>query len=263
MVLLSVRNLVQRFSGVTALDDVSFDIEEGTIVGLIGPNGAGKTTMINLITGICRPTSGDIVFCEKSLVGRKPHQIARDGVGRTFQQIRLFDQLSVIENVMVGMDARLQSSYGAVVLDLPSVRIEEAKIRSEAVRLLTEGRGGLETVSERQAKELPYADKRRLEIVRALANKPRLLLLDEPAAGMAQQEIRNLVNDLLRIRAQGTTIILIEHKMRLIEGVTDKVIVLDYGRKIAEGSFDRVRQDSRVIEAYLGRGYANAGTAAN
>ncbi|SDS47746.1 ABC transporter ATP-binding protein [Bradyrhizobium canariense] len=263
MALLSVRDLTQRFSGLTALDDVSFDVEEGAIVGLIGPNGAGKTTMINLITGICRPTSGDILFGGKSLVGRKPHQIARDGIGRTFQQIRLFDQLSVVENVMVGMDSHLRTSYGAAVLDLPSVAREEAKMRADALTLLAEGRGGLEAFSERRAGELPYADKRRLEIVRALATRPRLLLLDEPAAGMALQEIRNLVHDLLRIRSKGTTIILIEHKMRLIEGVTDKVIVLDYGRKIAEGSFDEIRRDARVIEAYLGRGYANAGAEEN
>lgn len=263
MSILSVRNLVRKFSGVTAVDDVSFEVEEGTIVGLIGPNGAGKTTMINLITGIFRPTAGDIQFCGESLVGRKAHQIARDGIGRTFQQIRLFDQLTVVENVMVGMDSALKTGYCAALFGFPSSAKEEAKTRSEAMALLGHGYNGLETASERSPAELPYADKRRLEIARALAIRPRLLLLDEPAAGMAPQEIRCLVDDLKRISDNGTTVLLVEHKMRVIEGVTDKVIVLDYGRKIAEGPFDQVRRDPRVVEAYLGRDYVDAAASAS
>jgi len=258
MNILSVQNLIRRFSGVTAVDDVSFDVEEGTIVGLIGPNGAGKTTMINLITGIFRPTSGDVQFCGKSIVGRKPHQIAREGIGRTFQQIRLFDHLSVVENVMIGMDTQLRTGYLGALLGLPGGAAEEEQTRLDAMSLLGHGYNGLESASGRSPAELPYADKRRLEIARALALKPRLLLLDEPAAGMAPQEIRSLIEDLRRISDKGTTILLIEHKMRVIEGVTDKVIVLDYGRKIAEGGFEQIRRDARVIEAYLGRGYANA-----
>jgi ABC-type branched-subunit amino acid transport system ATPase component len=256
--ILELQNVVRRFSGITAVDDVTFSVEDGSIVGLIGPNGAGKTTLINLITGIFRPDAGDIRFCGKSILGMRPHQIARAGIGRTFQQIRLFDQLNVIDNVMIGMDPQLSTGYGAAVLGLSSVRAEELDGRRQALALLAKDGSGLRNHALRRASELPYADRRRLEIVRALANKPRLLLLDEPAAGMAPQEISALVEELKRIRDGGTTILLIEHKMRLIQGATDKVVVVDYGRKIAEGSFADVRRDQRVVEAYLGRSYANA-----
>lgn len=259
MPILSVQKIVRRFSGLTAVDDVSFDVEQGSIVGLIGPNGAGKTTMINLITGHFRPTSGEILFCGKSIVGRKPHQIAAEGIGRTFQQIRLFDQLSVVENVMVGMEMHLRSGYCAALFRTRPAIAEEAAARDEAIALLNHSYKDLSLMNGRRPSELPYADRRRVEIARALAIKPRLLLLDEPAAGMAPQEIKSLINDLKRIQSLGTTILLIEHKMRVIAGVTDKVIVLDYGKKIAEGSFEVIRRDRRVVEAYLGRAYADAG----
>lgn len=263
MAILSIRNLVQRFAGITAIDDVSFDIEQGSIVGLIGPNGAGKTTLINTVTGYYRPVSGEISFCGHSIVGRKPHQIARAGIARTFQQIRLFDRLSIIENVMVGMDTQLKTSYAGALFGSSFAAAEEKQARDEAKNLLAQIDSNLIGMNGRRPDELPYADKRRLEIARALALKPRMVLLDEPAAGMAPQEIRRLIHDLSQIRDSGTTVLLIEHKMKVIEGVTDKVVVLDYGRKIAEGSFDKVRQNQQVVEAYLGRGYANAGIAAS
>jgi ABC-type branched-subunit amino acid transport system ATPase component len=261
--LLELRHVGKQFVGVKAVDDMSLTVEEGSIVGLIGPNGAGKTTIINLITGIFRPSSGDILFRGSSLVGKKPYQIARDGIGRTFQQIRLFDHLDVLDNVLIGMDPQLTSGYGATILSLPSVRNEEAARKEQALALLAADGGGLLKSAHRRPSELPYADKRRLEIIRALANKPSLLLLDEPAAGMAPQEIHSLIEDLQQVRKNGTTILLIEHKMRLIEGATDKVIVVDYGRKIAEGVFAEVRRDKRVIEAYLGRNYAVADAVAS
>lgn len=263
MSLLTVRNIVKKFDGVTALNDVSFNVEDGQIFGIIGPNGSGKTTLLNLITGIFLPSSGQISFMGESLVGGKPHEIARRGIGRTFQQIRLFDHLSVLENVLVGLDFQLDIGYGAAILDSRKARAEEMRGRIRAREILGWIRGNLDADQDRRASELPYADKRRLEIARALATRPRLLLLDEPAAGMAPQEMRNLVDDLKRLNAEGTAIILIEHKMRLIEGVTDRVVVLDYGEKIAEGRFEDIRRDKRVIEAYLGRDYANAGAAAS
>jgi ABC-type branched-subunit amino acid transport system ATPase component len=262
MSLLSVRNIVKKFNGVTALNGVSFNVEDGQILGVIGPNGSGKTTLLNLITGIFAPTSGQITFMGKSVIGRKPYEIARQGIGRTFQQIRLFDQLTVLENVLVGLDFHLDIGYGAAVLDSRKARAEEMRGRTQAKEILSRIRSNLEVDYGRRASELPYADKRRLEIARALATRPRLLLLDEPAAGMAPQEMRKLVDDLRQLNADGTAIILIEHKMRLIEGVTDRVVVLDYGEKIAEGRFEDIRRDKRVIEAYLGRDYANAGVAA-
>lgn len=258
MSLLSARNVSKNFTGVAALSDVSLDVEEGEIVGVIGPNGSGKTTLLNLITGIFPPSGGDISFQGKSLVGRKPYEIAQLGIGRTFQQIRLFEDLTVLDNVLVGMDFHLRVGYGATVLGLSRVRDEEARGRNEAMAVLGRVRGRLNEAHGRGAAELTYADKRRLEIARALAIRPRLLLLDEPAAGMAPQEMRDLVADLKQLNADGTAVILIEHKMRLIEGVTNRVIVLDYGEKIAEGPFDTVKKNTQVVEAYLGRGYVSA-----
>lgn len=262
MTLLSVRNVSKNFDGVAALSDVTFHVQDGEVVGIIGPNGSGKTTLLNVITGIFPPSGGEILFRGSSLVGLKPHEIARRGIGRTFQQIRLFDHLSILDNVLVGLDHHLDIGYGATVLGLPRARREEARGAEEALGVLRRVRGGLHETPGRGAGELPYADKRRLEIARALATYPMLLLLDEPAAGMAPQEMRNLIDDLKHLNADGTSIVLIEHKMRLIEGVTDKVIVLDYGEKIFEGPFETVKRDSRVVEAYLGRGYAGAGDTA-
>ncbi|MBM3732081.1 MAG: ABC transporter ATP-binding protein [Acidimicrobiia bacterium] len=263
MPLLSVRSVSKNFTGVAALSDVSLDVEEGEIVGVIGPNGSGKTTLLNLITGIFPPSGGDILFQGGSLIGRKPHEIAQLGIGRTFQQIRLFEDMSILENVLVGMDFYLSIGYSATVLGLSRVREEEARGRNDALVVLGRVRSRFNETPGRAAAELPYADKRRLEIARALAIRPKLLLLDEPAAGMAPQEMRDLVADLRQLNADGTAVILVEHKMRLIEGVTNRVIVLDYGQKIAEGPFNTVKKDARVVEAYLGRGYVGAGAAAS
>ncbi|GAA5235009.1 ABC transporter ATP-binding protein [Verticiella sediminum] len=261
MTLLSISHVTRRFAGLTALEDVSFDVEPDEVVGLIGPNGAGKSTLINLITGITPPSSGDIRLRGESLLGVKPHLIARKGIGRTFQHIHLFDELSVLENVMVGFDSRMTAGYAATVLGLRSVWREEAQVREKAMEILGRVDEKLLAQCSALARELPYADKRRLEIARALATGPSLLLLDEPAAGMAPQEIGALADDLRRLNREGMAVIVIEHKMRLIEGVTDKVIVLDHGRKIFEGSFDLVKRNPDVIEAYLGRNYADVAVA--
>lgn len=260
--LLSVRNITRRFSGLTAIDDVSFDVQEGQVVGLIGPNGAGKTTMINVITGITTPTSGDVLLRGNSLVGLRPDAIARRGIGRTFQHIRLFNELSVVENVMVGLDTTLSYGYAAAVVGLARVGKAEESARSKALDILQRVDPTLRKRSELRASSLPYADKRRVEIARALALNPSLLLLDEPAAGMAPREIRSLAEDLKRLEGHGTALILIEHKMRLIEGVTQTVVVLDQGKKIFEGPFEKVRTDPDVVKAYLGGGYADSAVVA-
>jgi ABC-type branched-subunit amino acid transport system ATPase component len=260
--LLSIRGITRRFSGLTALEDVSFDVNEGQVVGLIGPNGAGKTTMINVITGITPPTSGDVLLRGSSLVGLRPDAIARKGVGRTFQHIRLFGELSVVENVMVGLDTTLTYGYIAASWALAHVGRAEEQARARALEILQRVDPMLRKRSELRASSLPYADKRRLEIARALALNPSLLLLDEPAAGMAPREMHALAEDLKRLEGHGTALILIEHKMRLIEGVTQNVVVLDRGRKIFEGPFEEVQKNPDVVKAYLGGGYGDAAVAA-
>jgi len=263
MPLLSVQKARRAFSGLVALDEVSFDVAPGEVVGLIGPNGAGKTTMINLITGLVAPTSGDILLRGRSLLGLKPHEIARRGIARTFQHIRLFDGMSVLENVLTGLDIHLKSGYFASAAGMPAVRREETAAQVEAAAMLAQVDPKLVVRRDQPAAALSYADKRRVEIARALAMKPALLLLDEPAAGMAPQEIQGLADDLRRLNTGGMAMIVIEHKMRLIEGVTDKVVVLDHGRKIFEGPFDQVRRNAGVVEAYLGRRYSDAGATAD
>jgi branched-chain amino acid transport system ATP-binding protein len=255
---LSVRNLTKHFDGVVAVDDVSFDVAAGSIVGIIGPNGSGKTTMINMITGVYVPDGGDILFEGRSIAGRKPFEIARTGIARTFQNIRLFDALSVLENVMVGADASRGGSYFPALLGTVAERRREDGARRDAVQLLASLGEDLAMRADMPAGNLPYADKRRLEIARALAMRPNLLLLDEPAAGMSPDEIRMLIREIQGLAGRGLTVVLVEHKMRLIEGVTDRVIVLDHGRKIADAAFDQVRRQKSVIEAYLGRSYADA-----
>jgi ABC-type branched-subunit amino acid transport system ATPase component len=258
MALLSVRNVTKRFDGVVAVDGVSFEIGEGDVVGVIGPNGSGKTTLINLITGIYRPSQGEIRFRDEDIAGRKLHEIARKGIARTFQNIRLFDDITVMDNVLVGADRWIKSGYWATVCGRERVQAAERGARRRARDLLAMMHGALDVQRDRLAGELPYADKRRLEIVRALSAEPKLLLLDEPAAGMSPSEIRDLVDDLRRLANSGITILLVEHKMRLIEGVTERVIVLDHGKKIADDAFGVVRNDPHVIEAYLGSSYADA-----
>lgn len=256
--ILSVRNLAKHFDGLVAVDDVSFDVPGGSIVGIIGPNGSGKTTLINMITGVYVPNAGDVLFDGQSIAGRKSFEIARIGIARTFQNIRLFDELSVLENVMVGADAARGGAYFPALLGRGDELRREACAARDAMALLASFGDDLVRRAEVPAGSLPYADKRRVEIARALALRPRLLLLDEPAAGMSPDEIRTLVREIKGLAVGGLTVVLVEHKMRLIEGVTDSVIVLDHGKKIADAPFDRVRRQKNVIEAYLGRSYADA-----
>jgi branched-chain amino acid transport system ATP-binding protein len=253
MALLEINNMTKVFGGLKAISDVTFSLEKGRIVSIIGPNGAGKTTFFNTLTGIYKPDGGTIVFNGKSLVGLRPDQIAARGIARTFQNIRLFPDMTVVENIMVGMHIHLQQSPLQTLFRVPAFKKEEADAEKKAVRLMQYV--GLKRVENELAKNLPYGAQRRLEIARALAADPLLLLLDEPAAGMNPQETEDIIRLFRDIKADmGITILLIEHDMRVVMNISEDICVMDYGEKIAEGTPQEIRANTRVIEAYLGRG---------
>jgi branched-chain amino acid transport system ATP-binding protein len=259
--LLEVDGVTKRFGGLSALNDLSFEVKEGEIVSIIGPNGAGKSTVFNVITGLYPPDEGDVRLHGASLVGLAPNRITRAGIARTFQNVHLFPNMTVLENAMVGQHCRSKAGVFGSIVRTPRVRREEASIRDRA-------RASLEFFGSRLAGYrqdqpafvLSYANRRRLEMARALATDPSMMLLDEPTAGMNPRETLELRDHIVRMRDElGLTVLVIEHDMRVVKGVSDRVIACDYGRKIAEGTYEEVANDEQVVEAYLGRRHEELG----
>ncbi|MEW6554995.1 MAG: ABC transporter ATP-binding protein [Actinomycetota bacterium] len=248
--LLKVRDLTKTFGGLAAVKEVSFTVSGGTIKAIIGPNGAGKTTLYDLLTGIYMPDGGEVTFRGRDIVGMPTHEITAMGIARTFQTIRLFTHMTVMENVMVGLHHRTRSGILKSALRLPSARREEAWMREEALRYLDIV--GMEMQADSLAGSLPFGSQRLLEMARALATQPSLLLLDEPASGLNAYETRELGEIIYRIRDMGVTVVLVEHDMGLVMRISEEVLVLDYGEVIAEGSPEEIKADEKVIEAYLG-----------
>lgn len=250
MTLLRVENLSKEFGGIHAVSDLSFAINPGTIHSIIGPNGAGKTTLFNLITGVYTPSLGAILFDDKPTAGKAPYELAKRGMSRTFQNLQIFFNMSALENVMVGCHLHLDARFLPSLLRLPSIAKQDALAKERSAELMKFV--GLEAYVKADADAMPYGALKRLEIARALAAKPKLLLLDEPAAGLNATESREIDDVIVKVAESGVTVVLVEHDMKMVMGVSDHILVLDYGKKLAEGTPDEVRNNPQVVAAYLG-----------